>query len=131
MAASHEEAEDEIAPSMLWLLVNVAGTKGQAVQWVALNTHCHSGREGSLKPLPKSLWVKFSHEAQIFSVDFRDMKDPALCSAYVGNKKTTNHSNNFSAGTEVFFFIFIKLIQEDAKWRLLNLNTFQCTGLEI
>lgn len=54
-AASQEEAEDEIAMSVLWTLVNVAGTKGCAVQWAAPNTHCHSGSEGSPKLLPKTL----------------------------------------------------------------------------
>jgi len=102
------------------------------VVWcVAPNTHCHSGKEGSLKPLPKSLWVKSSREAQIFSVDFRGTKEPALCSAYVRKKKNTNHSNNFSAGTEVFFFIFTKLTEENAERCLLNIKNFRCTGLEI
>lgn len=78
------------------------------------------------------LWaLKFSHKAQIFPVDFRDMKELALCSACVEKKKNTNHSNNFSAGTGVFFFIFVKLTQENAKWFLLNLNIFKCTNLEI
>lgn len=90
-------------------------------------------REGAEDEIAMSvLWaLKFSHEAQIFPVDFRDMKEPALCSACVGKKKNTNHSNNFSAGTGVFFFIFVKLTQENAKWFLLNLDIFKCTGLDI
>lgn len=92
--------------SVLWVLVNVAGIKGSAVHWVPPNTHCHNGWEGSLKQLLKSLWVKFSHEAQIFSVDCRGMKEPYLCSAYVGIKKNINHRNNFSDAKK-FSFSFL------------------------
>lgn len=58
---------------------------------------------GSPNLLPKSLWVKLSHEAQISSAYFSGIKGPVLYSDCVGKKKNINHSNKFSAGIEVFF----------------------------
>lgn len=127
MSTSQEEAEDDIPRGVPWALVGVAGTK----EWAAQNTHHHSGREDPQTFFLKDLWVKVSHEAQISSAYFSGIKGPVLHSDCVDKKKDINHSNKFSAGTEIFVFIFIKLMWENSKQRLSNSLVFKYTILEM
>lgn len=55
MAASQEEAKDEIATGVLWASVSVAGTEECALQWAGPSTHHCSGRDG-----PQSCFLKAS-----------------------------------------------------------------------
>lgn len=125
MAASQEEDEDEIARGVLWALVSVAGTQECAVQWAAPRTQHHSGREG-----PQSCFLKASvwsshMKLRFFSAYFSVIKGPVLCSDCVSKNKNINHSEKFSAGTEVFFFMFYKITMRKLKAGLIKSMHFQ------
>lgn len=64
---------------------------------------------GSTNLLPKSSWVKLSHEVQISSAHFSGIKEPVLYSDHVGKKKNINHSNEFFSRHRSFLFNFYKI----------------------